>query len=137
MAEYDLASNVKIMPAINPASHADISEGISIDTKGYESVTFVVQSGALGAGTVDFVVQHADDNGSGAAGAFTNVTVADDIIGTIPTLTAAGEDNVARSFGYRGKKQWVRLQSVETSAWTTAIFGASCILSNPTRIPVA
>lgn len=134
MAEYDLASHVVVTPAINPASMASPATGASINTKGYESVTFVILTGAIGAGTIDFKVEHADDNGSGAAGSFSDATAATDIIGSYPTLVASTNDNQAKVIGYRGKKQWVRLTALETVSWTTAIHGAVCILGHLKRI---
>ncbi len=137
MAEYDMKSLVKVVPAINPASAADISDGASIDTRGYESVTFIVQTGAIGAGTVGFKIQHADDNGSGAPGTFADIVAADDLIGSYPAAVATTDNNKTFWFGYRGKKRWVRLQNIETATWTTAIHGASCVLANPKRVPTA
>ena len=136
MAEYDLVQYIKATPAINPASLADPVTGTSIDTKGYESVTFVVLSGAIGAGTIDFKIEHADDNGSGSPGSWSDAGT-DDKIGTYPSFVATTNNNQAKVVGYRGKKRWVRLTNIETSAWTTAIHGAVCILGNPTRVPAA
>ena len=58
------------------------------------------------------------------------------MIGALPTILAT-EDNSVFRCGYKGKKQWVRLQNVETSAWTSMIHGAVCILGNPKTVPVA
>lgn len=137
MAEYDQRAYLKVLPAIYPAVVQGVSDGISIDTKGYESVTFIVFTGVTTAGVINFKIQHADDNGSGAPGTFADITAADDLLGTIPsTITYTTDDNKAWRFGYRGKKQWVRLQSIETSAWTDALFGAVCVLGEPKIIPV-
>lgn len=135
MAEYDQVSEVKVLLAIKVIAHADIVDGEDIDTKGFESATFVIATGILGTGTVDFTMQEADDDGSGSPDTYANVAAAD-IIGALPTILATEDDKVFRS-GYRGKKQWIRIQNVETATWTSMIHGAVCILGNPTSSPVA
>lgn len=135
MAENDLHSHVKIAMAITPVAATAIADGSDIDTKGFESVEFAIFSGTLGTGTIDFTMQHADDDGAGAAGTYADVA-ATDLIGALPTILAT-EDNSVFRCGYKGKKQWVRLQNVETSAWTSMIHGAVCILGNPKTVPVA
>lgn len=135
MAEYDLNSNVKAAMAITPVAATAIVDGSDINTLGFESIEFIVFSGTLGTGTIDFTLQEADDDGSGSAGTFSNVAAAD-ILGTPPTVLATEDDSVWR-FGYIGKKQWLRLQNVETAAWTSMIHGAVAVLSNPKIVPVA
>lgn len=132
--EYDNVSDQKVAIAINFAAHADISNGNNIDCKGFESIMFVVISGAVGAGTADFVLQEADDNGSGAPGTYAAVAAAD-IIGSLPTIATA-DDNVIHRFGYRGKKRWLRLQNVETATWTTHNHGAIAVLGHAKEVPV-
>lgn len=132
--EYDISSEVKAAIAINFAAHADISDGNNIDTKGFESIVFVIMSGAVGAGTADFVLQEADDNGSGAPGTW-NAVAAADLIGSLPTIATAN-DNVVHRVGYRGKKRWLRLQNVETATWTTHNHGAIAILGHAKEVPV-
>jgi hypothetical protein len=135
MPEQDLNSNCKAAMAITPVAAVAIADGSDINTLGFESVEFIVFSGTLGTGTIDFTLQEADDDGAGAPDTYSDVA-AGDILGTPPTILATEDDKVWR-FGYIGKKQWVRLQNVETSAWTSMIHGAVCVLSNPVLKPVA
>jgi len=134
MAEYDLNAICKVAMAITPVAATAIADGSDIDTLGFESVMFCVFSGTLGTGTIDFTLQEADDDGAGSPDTYGAVAAAD-IIGVAPTVLATEDDSVWR-FGYIGKKRWVRLQNVETAAWTSMIHGAVCILSSPKTIPV-
>jgi len=134
MAEYDLKTSVKVVPAINPVSSSAGANGISIDTKGYESVTFNVQTGTMTSGTINFGIEHADDNGAGSPGTFA-AAAADDIIGASPSFNqAASGANAAASVGYRGKKQWVRL--VSSGTFSTVLHSATCSLGHPKVVPV-
>ncbi len=135
MAEYDLSSDIKIAMAITPVDATVIADGSSINTIGFESIAFAIFTGTLGTGTIDFTMEEADDDGAGAPDTWSTV-VADDIIGTLPTILDTEDDSVFR-VGYRGKKQWVRLQNIETATWTSMIHGAVAILSHAKIVPVA
>ena len=135
MAEYDSVSEMKVTEALPFAVHTVVSNGNSINTLGFESLVFAIQAGTLGTGTADFIMQEADDNGSGAPGAFTTVA-AGDMIGTLPTILAT-DDNKSYRIGYIGKKQWVRINNLETATWTSMIHGSIAILGNPKTGPVA
>ena len=138
MPEFDLHHNCKVALAITPAiDQAAITDGLDINTLGYESVEFIIWSGTTAAGTISFTLQHADDDGSGSADTYADVTAATDQLGALPVVVASTDDDEVYRVGYIGKKQWVRLQSVETAGWTTANFGAVALLSNPVVGPVA
>jgi hypothetical protein len=135
MAEYDHVSDVKVVMAITSVAATAIANGSDIDTKGFESVTFLIHTGTLGTGTIDFTMQEADDDGTGSPDTYAAVAAVD-IIGALPTILASEDDSVFRS-GYRGKKRWVRIQNVETAGWTSMIHGAVCLLGHAKEIPVA
>jgi hypothetical protein len=133
MAEFDLNSEVKIAMAITPVAATAIADGSVIDTLGFESVVFAIFSGTLGTGTIDFQLEESDVITFGGE---ENDVAAGDLIGSTPTVLA-GEDDAVFRFGYKGKKRFLRLQNIETAAWTSMIHGAVCILSNPVIKPVA
>jgi len=64
MSEFDLHSNVK-----NLVSHAPIDivatspQGAVIDTSGFESIEYIIQSGTLNAGTFVPLLEESDDAG--------------------------------------------------------------------------
>lgn len=133
MAEYDLNSVVKAAMAITPVAATAIADGSVIDTLNFESVEFVVFSGTLGTGTIDFQLEESDLITFGGE---ENDVAAADILGVAPTVLDT-EDNKVWRFGYIGKKRFLRLQNIETGAWTSMIHGAVCLLGNPVTKPVA
>lgn len=135
MAEFDQKSYIKSVVAIKFAAYAAIADGEDVDTLGFESATMLVQSGTIGAGTANFQLEEADDDGAGAPDTYAAVADAD-MIGVESDLTLlATNDDEARALGYIGKKRWIRLQNIESSAWTTHNHGAQCLLGNPKRVP--
>ncbi len=131
--EFDLNSEVRIAMAITPVAATAIADGSAIDTVGFESVVFAIFTGTLGTGTIDFTMEESD---TGAFAGEENTVVAADILGTLPTILATEDDAVFR-VGYIGKRRHIRLQNVETAAWTSMIHGAVAILSNPRVKPTA
>jgi len=133
--ENDLKSYTKTDPAIVMLAHSEIVDGLDIDTAGFESLIFVVHAGTIGGGNAAFVMQHADDDGSGSPDTYADVA-ATDLIGAYAdiALPSTASDTSAH-IGYKGKKRWVRLQNVESTSWTTHNHGAVAILGNPKRVP--
>ncbi|KKN52116.1 hypothetical protein LCGC14_0615900 [marine sediment metagenome] len=134
--EYDLTTQVKEFTAIEPAVYAAINVGSEISTKGFESAVVIVNAGVLGTGTADFQLDEADDDGSGSPDTFSAVADAD-LIGVELDLRllAATDDGATKRMGYIGKKEWIRLSSIETVGFTSMIFGAVIVLGNPKRVP--
>ena len=126
----DLHSNIGLRTSIAPAVQAATVTGAVIDRKGFESVTYVVNAGAIvGAGDFGAKIQHSDTTTSGD---FVDVP-AQYVIGALPaTLTA---DSVGK-LGYVGHKQYTRL--VATKAGGTSIaLGAVAVLGHANERPVA
>ncbi len=150
-AQKDSYSSVVVrsaMPA-NIVNDDTDGTGASIDTKGYESVLFAVSVGISGdtlSGSLkhEFLVEHADDNGSDAPGSFAAVTDAADLVGVTPTavtgifaiIDAAAEDPDTLEFGYVGNKRWVRFRDETTGTHTvgTPMAGVA-ILGHPRHVP--
>ncbi len=103
--------------------------GNIIDTKGYESIEFVVQAGIVSAGDVTPSLFDGDDSGLSDVAAVS----AANTLGALVTLDTT--DDITR-FGYVGKKRYVRVTLTgANSANLTA--GVIAILSNPRSAPVA
>lgn len=135
MAEYDKVSDMKIAITVPMLAHtAAVATGTTVDTNGFEAATIVFASGTITAGTADFTVQEAPDNGSGAAGSFTDVA-ATDLIGTVPTIVATDDNKVSR-VGYRGKKRFIRVNMAETATFTSHIHAVIVVLGAAATVPV-
>lgn len=124
----DFYHNIGAVLALAPAVQAASVDGVAIDTKGYNSVVFGLNTGAIAsAGDFSAKVQHSDASGSGyedaPAGTFFSNAPA--------TLIAS----TAYKLGYIGDKRYARL--VLTKAGGTSIAaGASAILGGSANKPV-
>lgn len=139
----DLSSEILVQPSINPAAIVNgnaTTTGATINTSGYESLTFVLQSGVMTDGTLEGSVF-----GGNAANMSDEVQLAAaDLIGSEGTGPGieilATEDNVTQRVGVniaRVAKQYYRLKVAQTGATTGGFFCASAILAKPRQAPTS
>jgi len=127
----DAYSNVKVVPAINPAVKTDAENGATIDRKGYDSALIVVQTGAIvSAGDFGFKLHHSNTTENGD---FVDVTAAD-LIGTPPA--AAMTATTAYRASYIGKRRYIRVSTIDNGG-TSVVIGAVAVLGSPHLAPVA
>lgn len=135
MASRDLHNNIKITPCVNPAAAITgngTTTGATIDTQGFESLEFVVQSGVMTDGSIAWTVYEGDaSNMSDEAS-----VAAADLIGTAPT-TAATDDGVCEKVGYKGNKRYVRIKGVQSGATSGGFVAAVAIQGHARNAPVA
>lgn len=125
----DLYSNIGLATAILPAVKSAAADGITVDTKGYQSVAFVVTTGAIAsAGDFAVAVQESDASGSGFAAADASV-----VDSNAPATLAADS---TYKVGYRGNKRYCRLQFTKAGGTSIAL-GAVAVLGHPEVSPVA
>lgn len=135
MASKDMYSNISVVKAIVPGEYLNGSDPtpVVIDTKGYESVTFVLATGTVtDAQTLN--VQESADNST-----YSDVAAAD-IIGGSTKLSAfetmaAGDDDTIKTLGYKGSKRYLKVVSTAAGA-TGAIYGIVAILGHAQYKPV-
>ncbi len=138
----ELYHSVKTVKAINPATITATANGLSIDLQGFHQLMFVLSIGAVsaadGSNYLTFTVEEADDDGTGAPGAFT--AAADStlrFLGSAPVLNATTQANTVIKFGVSQiQKRWIRLVYTETGTFS-ALFGAVAILGQAHDSPVA
>lgn len=124
----DLASNIGAVAALAPAVQSAAANGAAIDTLGFGSVAFIVNTGAI-AGDGDFGVK-VQESDTDVSGDFTDATAVDT---TAPATLAATS---AYKLGYRGHKRFVRL-ALTKAGGTSIAAGAVAILGNAAQRPVA
>lgn len=125
----DLYSNISAVLALVPAVKTAAGDGVAIDTHGFGSIAFVVNTGAIaGAGDFGVKLQESDASGSG----FTDV-VASQVDSNAPATLAASS---AYKLGYRGFKRYVRI-SLTTAGGTSIAAGAVAVLGDAQKRPVA
>lgn len=137
----DLYNHIKPVQSIVPVLVLDatVPTPVEIDHAGFNSAVYEISCGAKGAGdtgTITFQLQHADDDGTGAAGAYANVAAAD-VQGVTPSsgiiLTLAGGAVAADvyKFGYIGGKRFTKLTTAEANSNSTGtIVSATVILGH-------
>ena len=113
---HDLKPEYSIYPA---ALGAGAKTGDAyVDLAGFNGALVLCGSGAL---TVDmpFQLMESDDHSTW------NAVADDDLIGTEPTLLQA-TDNELKSFGYRGIKRYLRVDTLSGTgiAWAAIVKGA-------------
>jgi hypothetical protein len=133
MASRDLKNDIKIVNALNIASISTntTTAGVEIDTQGYESVTFEIITGARTDGTVTPLIQESDTSNSYSG------SVDDDNLIGLETDAAISVAQSRSRIGYIGTKRYVKLSLVSTSVTTGLTAGASAILGDAKRLPVA
>lgn len=129
--KFDTVNGMSVRNALNTAviGSSTTTNGVIIDTQGFQGLTFLLNVGARTDGTYVASLTHGDDSGlsDGAAPA------ADDILGSI-SLNAA---QTYGKIGYVGNKRYVRLSVVSTGVTSGATVGGSAILGRPAIAPAA
>lgn len=160
MAAKDLLHNVAVVPLITPQTITDGGGDVvspTTDLQGFDSNMIVVSCGQSGDAAPVFKVrvEHADDDGTGSAGAFSDVTasemlqvtgmtagVIDDANGTFNAGTG-GQDissgtGAARLYRtqYIGEKRFIRVTIDEDGTNTNGtVFSAVLVKGYPAEMP--
>ena len=126
----DLASNIGAIAALAPAVQSAAINGAAIDTLGFGSVAFILNTGAIVSdGDFGAKVQESDTDVSG------DFTDAD--AGVVDsTADATLEAASTYKLGYRGHKRFVRL-ALTKAGGTSIAAGAVAILGHAATRPVA
>jgi hypothetical protein len=125
----DIAHNIAAVSAIAPAVQAAALNSAAIDTKDFNSLAFVVNTGAIvGAGDFGVKLQESDASDSGFAD-----VAADQFTSNAPATLAADS---AYKLGYIGWKRYVRL-AVSKAGGTSIALGAVAIKGDAADKPVA
>jgi hypothetical protein len=148
----DLTSNVKVTKGVAPIN-STVGVGAltanNVDLQGFISAIVELSVGAKhGSDTINSTnkwtlkLEHADDDGTGVAGAYGNVATAD-IIGATPSsgvvLTIDAENKMAQvyQYGYVGGKRFIK--ATLTPAGTIANGTPMCVnvlKGHPAKAPV-
>jgi len=139
MATRDLCNNIHPVRAIAPGPAViDNTPFVSavIDTKGYESLTFLIAAGSLADADVTVTALVEASDAANMAGA---VAVPDkELIGTEAKagLTFA-DDNAMRKIGYVGGARYVRLTLTPANNTGNISLSAIALLGHPHNAPTS
>lgn len=129
----DLASYIAPVMALAAAAPVATPTAVVLDLQGFDSAVLLLSIGAggitfTGTNKIEFQLEHAEDNGSGAAGTYSNVT-ADDLYGAdapasvtggiIKALTTAHATPDVSEFGYKGGKRFLRFTATFSGTHAT------------------
>lgn len=134
----DMANNITPKPVLAPAVGTDDTAlvGAIIDRLGYDSLTYLIQTGTLAdaGATWTALLEESDDSGMSGATAVADA----DLIGTeaLASLTQAN-DGVCRKLGYVGHKRYTRLTLTPSGNAGNAPISAMALLGMPYSRPTA
>ena len=132
----DLHNNIQIARAISPVSVADNTAlvGEIIDRRGFDSLEFLIATGALADADATFSVLLEEGDAANLSDA---AAVADKHL--LGTETLAGfqfdDDNEVRKLGYVGSKRYTRLTITPANNAGAALVSAIAVLGNPMIAP--
>jgi hypothetical protein len=136
----DQMNNIHPLVAIAPvAARTDNTAVVSsiIDTKGYDSLTWLIVTGTNTDVNATFAVTMDEGDASDLTGS--NAVAATDLVGTyaLAGFTFA-DDAETRKIGYSGSKRYVRLTVTPSGNDSGNIFlAAIALLGNPAQYPTA
>lgn len=103
------------------------TNGEIIDLQGFDSATFIIQSGSLTDGTYTPLIHEGNESDLSDAGAVADA----DLIGTEAAAAfSATDDNKSKRIGYVGGKRYIRLSLVSASTSTGGTLSAVAVLSD-------
>lgn len=126
----DILNTVKYVQALAPQviQGSALTSG-NIDTQGHDSLAIVVCIGEIvdtlgSSDRIDLKIEHADDDGSGAPGAY-SACADEDVLGftglssgLFKSVDADAEENARYVIGYRGGKRFVKVTATPVSLST-------------------
>lgn len=133
----DLFNHIHPLRAISPAAAVENNTAWVaevIDRQGYESLTYVINTGSLADADATFAVLLEESDAANMSGA---TAVADaDLLGTeaLAGFTFAA-DNKTRKLGYVGNKRYTRLTVTPSGNSGVAFVSAVAILGHPHQGP--
>jgi hypothetical protein len=128
----DIASNIGTVQALAPAVQSATIKGSAIDTTGFESCAFVINTGATVGSPAPSFTAKLQESDTTTDGDFTDV-VAGDLVGTLPASLAASS---VYKQSYIGHKQYARVVVTKNSG-TSIAAGAVAVLGHARTRPVA
>lgn len=143
----DLYSNIEAAQVLDPISISATQSAVEVDLIGFNSAVFFwltgIEGGSL-SGSLGWTLTmtHADDDGTGVAGSYSNVAAADvqgvtPSSGIVVTIDAADEDSTLYKIGYVGGKRFVKLLISEVGSTTGMPQALMVVKGNPENAPVA
>lgn len=127
MVEYEFLSTALGVSVIDPAVYATpVVTGTIVDTRGFDSLTFAIQSGVITDGSYQIVIEAGDEPGLSDG----VVVGSGNIIGGVSPTFADSDDGVIKLVGTNTKKRFAQLLISGTGISSGGLFSASAILAH-------
>jgi hypothetical protein len=128
---FDLHNEATSRVGLNIAAIASntTTSGAIIDTAGFESLEFYIQTATITDGTYVAQLWHGSASNLSDAVQLTG----EEVLGSVSIVAA--DDNVSKRIGYVGKKRYVQLRIVSTGVTTGGTMGAQAVLGTPLHGP--
>lgn len=134
----DLQNNVKASRAISPVVVSDNTAQVSqiIDTRGFDSLEFVIATGTLADVDATFAVTMDEGDQSNLSDAAS--VPAASLLGTLSSASFTfADDNIVKKIGYIGSKRYVRLTVTPSNNASSAPISVVAIQGHAGNRPVA
>ncbi len=136
----DMFNNINVKPVLVPVATAladnTAQVGAIINRKGYNSLTYLIMTGALAdaAATFTTLLEESDDSGMSGATAVADT----DLLGTeaLASFTQAS-DGLCLKLGYTGNKTYTRLTITPAGNAAAAPMVVMALLGYPNNSPTA
>lgn len=130
---FDLHNNVfGVVALVNSEITSDTTTlGAIIDTAGFESLEFVLQSGTITDGTYAITLEDGEEANLSDAAAVDSELV----LGSEEAAFVAADDDAVKRIGYIGKKRYVRLSILSASTTSGGEFSSVALLASPHHAP--
>lgn len=144
---HDLINSVSIIQALAPQTvQAAPVVAAAIDMQGAETLAVIVAVGAIGdtldaSNRLDVKIEHADDDGTGSAGAYSACVDADVLgasglaAGVFLKVDATGKTSKRHTLAYAGGKRFVRVTATPVSLETGGPIAVLAIKGNLAQNP--
>ena len=135
--EFDSQSGFQAGGGLRPIVIATdtTTDGASVDTKDFGSLTWVIESGVLTDGDYQVLLEESDTDFSGET-AVADADIIDGVIADWDFSDTADDGTIVR-IGLIPKKRFQRCSLVSTNTTTGGVFSWIGILGHPKRQPVA
>ena len=145
----DLHSNVAVVQALTPQTvQASAVNSGNIDKQGFDSLEIIVPVGNIvtaltATEKLELKIEHADDDGTGAPGAYAACADTDVLgftglaAGVFKVLDADTKDQKTYAIGYVGSRRFVKVTVTPTSITTGGPVAILVLKGSPSIAPVA
>lgn len=142
MANREIISKLQFLRALASTAIGSntTTAGSIIDTKGYDSVAFIIHGHTLTDGTYTPLINESDDSGMSG-----ETAVADSDL-FVPGVTSgqeaeaaleATDDNTVKKIAYTGSKRYITCDIVSTGTTSGGTVSVIAVLGSPNNAPIA